>query len=556
MKQGNKRKILIIAIVVVILIAVAIGVVLALTKTDFMKSNKDLFFKYASQMFDNENGFGDNRLEQYNEKQKNTVYENYGKITANISSENIDEKTLKKINDLNISFVGNIDNASNSAEELIKINYSDNVNFAFNVKKVDDSYGIKLNKVAKQYLVVEKDGISDLLSKFGIYTSLAGNIDLSGISIENFAFSKDEIDKIKDLYLNNVKNIIDEGNFSKVSTSNAEGYMVELSNSQLKDILVNILETLKTDDVMKNKINKLTGQSIDEDTISSAIDSVNEQEVEEGKTTITVYQNEGKLNKIEIQINDQVKVEFSKDSGDDNLEYNVKITTNIDNENAEVDLKMTYEGLQALEDVKQNTAITLSFGNEESGKYEYNISNEIKFIDSVEITSFGSKDSIILNKLSSERLAKILEQIGSKIEEVNKENMDEVGINGANPLIYWVPGLSSGLETLSLNQNSTQNSDQSNSSNTTFTMDEAQRQTFNSKYIKYEGDSKKGSDVKSLVMEIIAGNMAEDREIKVTGDIKIINNQMPENIDNSKTYKVECKYDDEKYINEINITEN
>ena len=142
------------------------------------------------------------------------------------------------------------------------------------------------------------------------------------------------------------------------------------------------------------------------------------------------------------------------------------------------------------------------------------------------------------------------------IEEVNKENMDEVGINGANPLIYWVPGLSSGLETLSLNQTSTQNNDQSNSSNTTVTMDEAQRQTFNSKYTKYEGDSKKGSDVKSLVMEIIAGNMAEDREIKVTGDIKIINNQMPENIDNSKTYKVECKYDDEKYINEINITEN
>lgn len=196
MKQGNKRKILIIAIVVVILIAVAIGVVLALTKTDFMKSNKDLFFKYASQMFDNENGFGDNRLEQYNEKQKNTVYENYGKITANISSENIDEKTLKKINDLNISFVGNIDNASNSAEELIKINYSDNVNFAFNVKKVDDSYGIKLNKVAKQYLVVEKDGISDLLSMLGIKIS-TNNIDLDALNFENIAFNEEEISKIK-----------------------------------------------------------------------------------------------------------------------------------------------------------------------------------------------------------------------------------------------------------------------------------------------------------------------------------------------------------------------
>ena len=291
-----------------------------------------------------------------------------------------------------------------------------------------------------QYLVVEKDGISDLLSMLGIKIS-TNNIDLDALNFENIAFNEEEISKIKELYLNNIKNIIDDGNFSKVSTSKAEGYMVELSNSQLKDILVNILETLKTDDVMKNKINKLTGQSIDEDTISSAIDSVNGQEVEEGKTTITVYQNEGKLNKIEIQINDQVKVEFSKESGDDNLEYNVKITTNINNENAEVDLKITYEGLQALEDVKQNAAITLSFGNEESSKYEYNISNEIKFIDSVEITSFGSKDSITLNKLSSERLAKILEQIGSKIEEVNKENMDEVGINGANPLIYWVPGI-------------------------------------------------------------------------------------------------------------------
>ena len=287
-----------------------------------------------------------------------------------------------------------------------------------------------------QYLVVEKDGISDLLSMLGIKIS-TNNIDLDALNFENIAFNEEEISKIKELYLNNIKNIIDDGNFSKVSTSKAEGYMVELSNSQLKDILVNILETLKTDDVMKNKINKLTGQSIDEDTISSAIDSVNGQEVEEG----TVYQNEGKLNKIEIQINDQVKVEFSKESGDDNLEYNVKITTNINNENAEVDLKITYEGLQALEDVKQNAAITLSFGNEESSKYEYNISNEIKFIDSVEITSFGSKDSITLNKLSSERLAKILEQIGSKIEEVNKENMDEVGINGANPLIYWVPGI-------------------------------------------------------------------------------------------------------------------
>ena len=43
--------------------------------------------------------------------------------------------------------------------------------------------------------------------------------------------------------------------------------------------------------------------------------------------------------------------------------------------------------------------------------------------------------------------------------------------------------------------------------------------------------------MKSLVMEIIAGNMAEDREIKVTGDIKIINNQMPENLTTAKHIK-------------------
>lgn len=556
MKQGNKKKILIIAIIAVLVIGIIVGVVLALSGTDFMKSNKDLFFKYASQMFDKQDGIGDNRLDQYNEKKKNTVYENYGEITANINSENIDEKTLEKINNLNISFIGNIDNPSNNAEELIKINYSDDVNFAFNVKKVKDSYGIKLNKVAKQYLVVEEDGISDLLENLGISINIRG-IDFDNLSNESLTFNDDEKNQLKDLYLKNIKDLLDNESFSKVSTSESEGYAWELTNQKLKDILVNILETLKTDDVMKNKLNKITGQDIDEEAIDSIIENINELEIEDGKTIITVYQSEGKFKKLELQINDQVKIEISKNASDDNLEYDIKITVNINDKSAEMEVKITYEGLQAIEDVKQNIQIYLANNDEES--YTYNISNEVKFIDSVEITKFGDKDSVILNNLSSERLNKILSQVVDKIQEVNKENMEKAEESQKQyeeemRNLEEAERIANELEK-KYGANKT-NSNNTSSSNSTVTMEDAARQTFNAKYTTYEGSNANGASVKSLVMEIIAGNMAEDREIKVTGDIKIVNNQMPDNIDNSKTYKVECKYDDEKYVNEINITEN
>ena len=62
MKPNKSKKILVIVIILVILI-IGAGVIFALSKTDLMKSNKEKFFKYITQI-------GDEDLNKYFQKKQ------------------------------------------------------------------------------------------------------------------------------------------------------------------------------------------------------------------------------------------------------------------------------------------------------------------------------------------------------------------------------------------------------------------------------------------------------------------------------------------------------
>jgi hypothetical protein len=58
-------------------------------------------------------------------------------------------------------------------------------------------------------------------------------------------------------------------------------------------------------------------------------------------------------------------------------------------------------------------------------------------------------------------------------------------------------------------------------------------------------------------MSIIANNMAdEERQIKVTGDITLTGNEVPDSLETSKTYSVEFKKSNDGYVNEAVIKVN
>ena len=112
------------------------------------------------------------------------------------------------------------------------------------------------------------------------------------------------------------------------------------------------------------------------------------------------------------------------------------------------------------------------------------------------------------------------------------------------------------IATSSNTTNTTTNINESSDDNLAKSFTETEKNVFNSKYEKYKGDEVEGSKVKQLIMNIIANNMAdEERQIKVTGDVTLTGNEVPDSIETTKKYSVEFKKSKEGYVNEAVIKE-
>lgn len=693
MKNNKSKKIFIILIILIVLFLIA-GTAFALFATDMFKSDKEMFFKYAAQLFDDENGFIDNKLEQYSEKKKNSSYENEGTFTPNIDDE--------ELNNFNITFAGNVDTLNSRMEELVKINYSKNVNFPIMYKKVDDINGIKLSDVSKRYFVVNADEIGTFISKLNGSASSASkareallknkianardavelkvqeiimdnysgatdatsdrlgrlvieaeyqsddvtidvddtktddyvgtititlndnpnyyivgsvsamgavhwgsiNVDsssnyeysnsstqnVSGFDLSKLKLTKEEKKKIADRYLPVIEQNIDNSNFTKVSSSQANGYSLEISNEKLKEILVKILEELKNDELMLDKL------TITSDAIDALNRQINKMQISEGTSIITLYENSNKISKIEFQYNDEYKITISKNSSDDKVSYDISL----EGQNYAVNLQLSYFGLRELEEIQENHILTLTSGK----TYNYYFDNKITFTsEDLQIDDFGENEYIDIAKLDEERLAKILSSIGQSIEEVNVEKLEQAGITGINPIFKIIPGLSETMTLFNATTNSTKIAEQpsqntesqetqtnngetnqatnqatnsttentTNATNTTNTvtgdvstnlvtnMENASKETFNARFKQYEGESVRGATVKSLIMQIIANNMlSEDeggRPIEVTGDVKLNGTEVPDSVQSTKKYKVKCYTNTEGYVNKVEIKE-
>ena len=565
MKKFKNKKLLIVIIILVILI-LAVGIVLAL---NLKSSNKELFFKYASQIFEEENGFIDDKINEFNEKKKTNQYENNGKITFNVSLDDIDNETKNSINDFNITFAGNVDSQSEMIEELIKINYAKNINFPIMYKKVGNIEAIKLNKIMQKYISAIDFNIDT------IFNGTKSDLDIFEDDLEEngniSSFNYHD-------YIEIIKGELEELNFSKVATANSDGYSVKIDNSKLKVILEKILDKIKTDNNILSKL------KISSDIIEKNKDNILDQITNEGTTTITLYQKDGKLNKIIIQVNDELKIEILKVNDDNKISYNISVVSDLNEQNIIANIDISYEGLQELEQVTSNYNIDIDVND---ANYVYNFKNEVRFTN-VEISDFEENEYVDINKLSSNDVMKLFKLMSDKFVSVNNNLMEEAKITPDKFLKALVPYFEKNNETdldevdeddenveeqneddlISEDQqedkenkdnenNDNENNNSNQKKNLVSIMDDAEKEAFNNKYEAYDGDSVRGSNVKQLMMSVIANNMAdEERQIKVTGDITLTGDEVPEGIEASKKYTVKLSYSDKGYVNEVNIKEN
>ena len=167
--------------------------------------------------------------------------------------------------------------------------------------------------------------------------------------------------------------------------------------------------------------------------------------------------------------------------------------------------------------------------------YKYLITNNVQFKDSVEIEDLTDENSAILNEEDSEYVTNLMNAIQERLTEVNKSQMEELGVSESeNPIQYLLP---------SFIMTGTQNN--------TAQIDETAVNSFNQKFELYESTNTKGATVKGLLTTIQNNNETEGNnkieEINVDGEEYEVTEQnitlIKSNINVDDAYRVEFEKD-------------
>lgn len=406
MRQKKNKGLFVTIIILLVVILLLLGIMAYLYFfTDIFKSNKQLFFQYTAQLVQSENGFIDNTVLQYLEKKKSTSYENSGDISFNVSIPSL-ENELELANNFNISFLGKIDANNAKSEREIYINYSDDVNFPFTYRKTNNITGIQTKYISSNFVAIKND------------EELSGYENLNRLSeLQNIEFSKEEIQSLKTTYFDNMLNNLDETKFSKLTEGELIGYKLTLSGEEFKNILVQILNSLKTDENTINKVNgilKALGRSseIDIETIETAIQNINNDLEINNAVELTVYEKESRLTRVDISVAGNT-LTINKQANGQEQAY--LITANVSNEsgNASLSFSTKYTGLDS-DSVNENYEIILEgIPSDSIVEKAQNSQNE------VQVTTEKETLQILLQEIKVDKIAN--GQDGSRISDVDIE---------------------------------------------------------------------------------------------------------------------------------------
>ncbi len=514
MKQ-KKSKIIIILIIIVILVIILASLGIAYFATDLFKSNKTLFAKYAGQIADENQGFIENALQQYNEKKQSNTYSDKGTFSVNASA-NSSTTNLDNVNKFNVTYTGQVDTTNSKNEQNVSINYSDSVKFPVNYKKIGNKIGLQTDYVGSKYIGVESDKMEKLsLDTNTINSSEAeqtsSNVDINEIkdgttelkNILQNPFSQEDIVNIK----NNIISIMDgisDSKFSNINDSNGKGYKLVLSGDDLKNVVIQLLQKLSQDTETLDKINeylqnqgnsnKLTATQIEKEITNITNNSDFDNETLE----LTVYKKNGKTNKFIIKIED-LEIDVEKNNSNNNIEYNVVVNANYNNEKMKIGLKAVYQGLETMQQVNEN--YELSIENSQN-TYTYQLTNMVDFTQTKEIEDFTSDNSLILTDYDKDVVSNFLVQVGQRIQEVNSTQMAQLGIEESdNPILHLIPSFGTYSDIIS-NMNTSQ-------------INEQDVNTFNQKFELYESTNLGGATVKGLLTTINLNNESQEENRKI-----------------------------------------
>ena len=412
MKQKKNKGLPITIVILLIIILLLVGGIAYLYFfTDMFKSNKQLFFKYTSQIVQSENGFIDNQLVQYFQKKNSTSYENNGEITFEVSIPNM-EDDLELANNFNITFTGKENPTNSKSEKEINLNYSDSVKFPLTYRKTNTITGIQTQYIGSSFVSVRND------------EELSGLEDINNLlKLQNLEFSNEEVRNLKTTYFDNILNTLDDSKFSTLTEGNLTGYRLTLTGEELKNTLVQILNALKADTNTTHKLNEILqgvgiNAEIDEDSIDDLIESINNSEWNQD-IEMTVYAVGGNLSKVLVEIAGNT-LTMNKEGNNQDMTYTISLNTTEQDVSAVVTAK--YSGLNS-DNVTETYALTLE------GMYgETEILQQAKEPqDTVAISSEKENIQLLITTVKTNKIA-----AGEDSSQISDTDVEEELSSGEN----------------------------------------------------------------------------------------------------------------------------
>lgn len=478
----KKNKVILIVIILMLILIIITGFAYTYFATDLFKSNKELFFKYVTQLGDKNSGFIDTKIGEYFEKRKNTPYTNDGTFAMEVTPEN------KTINDFNISFSGKTDNQASSMEQEISINYSSEVAFPINYRKIEETMGIQTKYISNKYVAVETDKL--------------GNGTLSDLSaISDLTKQVEKIEKLTQMsfdeekYIDIINTQLQDSQFEKVEENNSKGYKLTITEQQIKNIIIQLLETLKSDQATLDKINEYSESSITSNTIDNYIKDVEKNSAsEDEKYEFTIFEENKNVNKLVLKTS-EIEIQVEKKKEENALNYSISLAEPEEEDGTIAVISANYTGLSSMEEINENYKFELQQSNM---MYKYNFNNKINFTNSVSIEELSDENAMILNKYPEEQVSNFLKQVEERIQNVNKEQMEELGIEeNENPLLQiLIPIIGNTINSQNMVQINDLSSDMKN----------IEVRTFNQKFENYESSNQRGTAVKGLLSTIQLNN--------------------------------------------------
>lgn len=538
MNQKKNKGLKIAIITTLIIIFILIGILGFLYfATDILKSNKELFFKYTSKLLQPEKGFISKEIIQYTEKKKSNPYEDNGNIDFEVSLPDVGQNQ-DLINDFNITYNGKVNNQNQKNEQNISLNYSDNVNFPLSYRKVEDIKGIQTDYVGSKY-IANKDGEEEK----GYGLELKGLENLN--KLNEMKINYENLNKIKITYFDNIINKVQVDKFSKIEENDKIGYKLSLTGEELKNFLIQMLETLKNDENTIDILNKIlnleqSASKFNTTNINDMIESLEKSEL--SAIEMTVYGKNNKVLGILIKT-ENIQINLDKEESNNEQTYSVKFVEMEDSEEImNINFIAKYTGLNS-DNVVENYEISLASNYENSNEettetqsleYKYIINNTTKFVSNVDIEDFTEQNAIVLSKQDEEYVNNLMNAIKERIILVNKAQMEELGATeNQNPIMYLTP--ITVLETVIFNQAASG-------------ISEVQATEFNNKFQLYKGTNQKGVTVKGLLSTIALNNGYEKANSNS-------NSGMSDFVGNNNPKITEIHFDGEEYeVTEQNIT--